>query len=339
MTKLSDAAEYCTQGSSRHARGDLDGALAEFTRALDIDPAYAVAWNNRGATRHALGDLAGARLDFDQALEREPRYAEAYNNRGIVRHATGDFMGARGDFDQALSLQPENVATHSNRAVTRLVLEDYAGAISDFDQVIRAHPSAAEAYHGRAAARRGLWDLSGAAADYGRVLGLVPRERAAPVYHLRGAIFFCQRRFADAVADFNEALAIDPNLCMVYISRGNARYHLRDLGALADYQFAFKLDAQATAAEIIRTVRADLEEDTAAAFENCRKHVRICPEDLIAYVRRGLMLCLLGRVLEAAQDFDKSLSLSSASGVREHIKLLRSTAHRARVSGTASIEP
>jgi hypothetical protein len=43
-------------------------------------------------------------------------------------------------------------------------------------------------------------------------------------------------------------------------------------------------------------------------LDNCRKHLRINPADLTAYVRRGLSLLLLGKDDEAAQDFEAVLS-------------------------------
>jgi tetratricopeptide (TPR) repeat protein len=131
------------------------------------------------------------------------------------------------------------------------------------------------------------------------VLGLIPRQAAAPVHHQRGGVYVRLRRFADAVADYDRALEIDPGLCMVYISRGNARYHLRDLAAQADYWTAFQLDQRSAAAEIIRVLDADVREDAGAVLKNCRQHLRICPEDIVASARRGLTLLLLGRPEEA----------------------------------------
>ena len=42
-------------------------------------------------------------------------------------------------------------------------------------------------------------------------------------------------------------------------------------------------------------------------LENCRKHIRINPGDLVAYARRGLTLLFLGRDTEAEQDFQQVL--------------------------------
>jgi tetratricopeptide (TPR) repeat protein len=137
---------------------------------------------------------------------------------------------------------------------------------------------------------------------------LTPRHAAAPLYHSRGGARHAAGDFAGAIADYNQALELDPGLCSGYISRGHARYHRRDPLATKDYTMAFRLDARLTASEIVRVLLQDLRRDAGAVLENCRKHVRINSGDLVAYARRGLSLLLQGRDAEAAQDFEQILS-------------------------------
>jgi tetratricopeptide (TPR) repeat protein len=302
MPNVSPAKEYCLRGASCHAQGDLPGALAEFAGALSADPRCVEAWNNHGATRQALGDLTGALADFNQALELDPTSAEAYNNRGIIQHAMGNRGAALADFDRAIELRPRYVEALCNRAAERQAHEDLTGAASDFDRAVGIRPDRAEAYLGRAAVLHALRDLDGARADYDRVLQLIPRASAAHVYHLRAVNFAAQRRFPEALADCELALDIDPNFCLAHLSRGNVRYHLRDMAAPADYAKAFRLNAKAAATEIIHILTTDIREDAEGVLENCRKHIRICPNDAIAYSRRGLTLLLLGREREANDD-------------------------------------
>jgi serine/threonine-protein kinase len=278
MDSISEAKEHCQRGISCQRRGDLAGAPAGFAKAFEVDSDCLEAWNNRGAVRHLLGDRSGALADFEKVLEIRPDYAEAYNNRGIVRHALGDLAGALSDFDRALELLPRYAEAFSSRATTRHALGDLTGALADYDQALAINLDHAEAYYGRAASRHAVGDLDGALADYDQVLRLIPRQAAAPIYHLRGGVRISQRRFREAIADYDSALGIDPRLCMVYISRANARHHLRDLACGDDYRKAFRLDSQAAAAEIIRILIYDLNIDAAVILENCGKHVEVVSE-------------------------------------------------------------
>jgi hypothetical protein len=104
------------------------------------------------------------------------------------------------------------------------------------------------------------------------------------------------------------------------LSRGNVRYHLRDIAAPADYANAFRLNAEAAASEVLRILKTDIKEDAESVLENCRKHVRICPDDAVAYSRRGLTLLLLGREAEAASDLEHAVQ--RLPECREYLDLL-----------------
>jgi len=304
VQSVSEGNVHCALGKSRHSRTDFAGALEAFDQAIEVDSECAEAWNNRGATWHRIGYHDKALADINRALELNPRYAEAYNNRGIMRQIMGDRAGAMADFHQALEIRPRYAEALTSRAALRQTMGDLVGALSDFDRAIGIRPDYAEAYLGRAEALHAWGDYEAAIADYDQVLQLIPRAAAAPVYHLRAGVRFSQRRFADVLSDCNLALEIDPTLCMTYVTRGNARYHLRDAAAITDYRRAFQMDRQAVAAEIIRFLAEDLRRNADEVFENCRKHIRISPDDIVPYARRGLSYLLQGKEADATRDFE-----------------------------------
>ena len=111
------AKAYNTRGNAKGRRGDYAAAIADFDRALEIDPQNTAAYNNRGNAKDGMGDHVAAIADFDRALEIDPQCAEAYNNRGTVKDGMGDHAAAIVDFDKALQINPgDNDAIH-NRAV------------------------------------------------------------------------------------------------------------------------------------------------------------------------------------------------------------------------------
>ena len=56
----SSALEFNESGKAKLARGDRAGALADFNTAIEIDPGYAMAYNNRGVVLNESGDYDGA---------------------------------------------------------------------------------------------------------------------------------------------------------------------------------------------------------------------------------------------------------------------------------------
>jgi lipoprotein NlpI len=60
-----------------------------------------------GNYKFRQADWAGALADFNRALEINPKNAGAYSRRGVTRQLTGDFSGALSDYDQFIALKPD----------------------------------------------------------------------------------------------------------------------------------------------------------------------------------------------------------------------------------------
>jgi len=99
------AGAHVADGLARAWRGDRGGAVADFDRAIAIDPKSGIAYLNRGLARQEDGDEAGALEDLDRAV-RYGGTARAYYNRSLVRRAQGDIRRAAEDEDRAVALDP-----------------------------------------------------------------------------------------------------------------------------------------------------------------------------------------------------------------------------------------
>ena len=81
-------------------------ALADYDRALALDPNLADAYNNRGILHLARGDVEAAQADFSAAIAINPAHALAYYNRGIALRLHGDLEDSKKDLEQAATLTP-----------------------------------------------------------------------------------------------------------------------------------------------------------------------------------------------------------------------------------------
>ena len=66
---------YWLRGLVRAARNDRDGAIADFSAVIWLDPRPARAYRRRGLARAEKGDYAGAKADLDEAFRRDPALA------------------------------------------------------------------------------------------------------------------------------------------------------------------------------------------------------------------------------------------------------------------------
>jgi hypothetical protein len=72
-------------------------AVADFDRAIELDPTDAEAFRERAAARLSLNDFKAETADLDCAIALEPGDADAYDSRGTARELQGDFSGAAAD--------------------------------------------------------------------------------------------------------------------------------------------------------------------------------------------------------------------------------------------------
>lgn len=116
---LSNATDPFVRGDEAYDRGDYAVAVAEYTRAIEADPANAQAYNNRAYTYMRREDSAPALADLDEALRLRPDYVNALINRGDIHtfYYDLDDAGAIDDYNHALALDPGNETACTHRAV------------------------------------------------------------------------------------------------------------------------------------------------------------------------------------------------------------------------------
>jgi Tfp pilus assembly protein PilF len=73
-------------------------------------------FSDRGNTRYVMGDYRSAIADYDRAIEIDPDYSQAYARRGWAFLCLDELANAEADFDKALKLAPGDAYAQSGRA-------------------------------------------------------------------------------------------------------------------------------------------------------------------------------------------------------------------------------
>ena len=83
---------------------DHDGAIADYTRAIELDGSNPVYFDNRALSKTEKGDHSGAIEDYSASIELYPSDPETYYQRGLVKMGMNNKYDACLDFKRAEEL-------------------------------------------------------------------------------------------------------------------------------------------------------------------------------------------------------------------------------------------
>lgn len=144
-------------------------ALSEFSRAIDVAPRWAAAYNARGRCFKYLADRKSALADFEHGLALDPMFGEAHRNKGNILLEFGQSKEALKSFDRAVELLPESGLAYNNRGYALQQVGEYERAVSDHQEAVKLNPGYAEAFR----------DLGNALLRLGRVIDALSAHNKA----------------------------------------------------------------------------------------------------------------------------------------------------------------
>lgn len=87
---------------------DARSAIANFNKALRLDPTFLDAWIRKGVTLYDLNDHFEAEVCFNEAVRLSPLSFKALYNRGKNKMSLKDYESAITDFDKAHGIKPKH---------------------------------------------------------------------------------------------------------------------------------------------------------------------------------------------------------------------------------------
>jgi Flp pilus assembly protein TadD len=149
-----------------------------------------------------------------------------WNDYGIGLFLQGDLKGAESAFTQVTKIVPDNPDGWVNIGRSLVLEGDLAGARKALDRALALSPNLARAHYFYSRVLRGEGDYDGSLAHLKTVIQQYPKDRV--VRNDAGRVLFLQKKYAEAVKEFEEVLSIDPedvqahyNLMLCYNGLGN----------------------------------------------------------------------------------------------------------------------
>jgi lipoprotein NlpI len=114
-----NAYQYAKRGAAYARNGHFDRAIADYTKAIEIDPNDSGVLTFRGYAYELKGDFDSAIADFTKAIEINSQNSVPFRGRGFAKYAKADFQGAATDLLRAAELKEDDIYPVLIRYVAR----------------------------------------------------------------------------------------------------------------------------------------------------------------------------------------------------------------------------
>lgn len=190
-----------------------------------------------GAQLAVKGDFEGAIREYDRALAVDPDLVDALANRAKANDILQRYDRALVDLDRAVTLQPQKTALLVQRSQLHTEMHDSVSAIADLDRALALAPNDAFTLVKRADAYSDAGDDVRAAADLAQAVALAPKD--LDVLMAQANAFIRTRAYDRAREDLDQIIKAKPTADVAYFARGRlSLYAGDDANAVADFERA-----------------------------------------------------------------------------------------------------
>lgn len=202
------AAAHTNVGTAYYFLGNYPSAIAEYDRAIDVNPDDASALYMRGTAYHLSKEFAKAIADLNRAISIEPKNASFLSMRGLAYYGLKNFEMAEEDFGRSIEVMPEYVLYYYRRAKARAERGKYDATLEDLNQAIAIEPDYEAALHFRGIIYLRINRLDEALRDFNRILELNPESWDG--FYFRAQTYMMMGRFAESLVELNKVMSLTP---------------------------------------------------------------------------------------------------------------------------------
>lgn len=246
------AVPYFGHGSALEGLGKTEEALADYEKAISIDPKFAEAICQRGVLYIAKGVKDKGCMDLRKAKSLgNAKAKELYNsnacwevsttflNAGNTKFEAKDYKGALEDYTAAIQLNSDSTEAYVRRAQCHIAMKKYDKAIADYNKALKIKADTVQFIYLRGLAYIAAENFKSAFEDMTTVIRLSPNNYDA--YMVRAAACEGIQNYKSAMYDYSEAIRIRPKDGNAYYKRGVANADAKDDSACKDFKIAASL--------------------------------------------------------------------------------------------------
>lgn len=230
--------------------------------------------------------------------------------RGLKYYSENKFKESLGELSQAIALEPDNSDYYAYRARSYWRLEQIVLAWADCEHAFSLNAENPIAFNMRGILRNKQDDKEGELADYNEAIRIDPTFTFP--YINRGRFFEKQKDFDKALMDYNEAIRLAPDDGLAYWYRARLFKEMKDyFRANRDYTEALRFKPNDAHLYISRAGIRYLQGDFIGANEDLSEAIRLEPENGNIYSERGHHHHIQNNLSDAFKDYTEALRLKT----------------------------
>lgn len=307
-------------------------ALADYGKAIELDPTDVFAWANRGITRIQTGDLQGAKADLEKAESLDPDFVQNFIGQGMLADVAGRPHDAIAAYTKALQREPDNAYAITQRALAYKAIGDDDRALADAASAIAQDPTDIDSYLLRANLFRRQGKTKEAIGEAVSVTVANPDNSYA--YVVAANIYSAFHRDAEAMKAYDRALSLKPE-AYVYLNRSLRRPKSDLVGRLADLDAALNIDPSFSEAIAAKAAIQSGSGDNAGAIATFTSALSKYPGNSDILVGRGIAYARSGDLANAEKDFSNARAKSQSPEAMNSMCWIKATAGVALESALA----
>jgi len=315
-------------GDTLRKKGRFQEAIEHFDRAIQANPRYLIAYNNKGRAFLDLDKVDKAIEIFNQACRIDKNRYDTYNYLGLAYSQKDQLDLAVQNYEISIRLKPDYYQALNNLGIVLKAQGKIEQAVENWQKALKVKPDYPNAHYnlGLVRAREGKYN---SAADH-----LEKTIKAKPdwpeAYYNLGGIYYRMGRVDLAVEHCAEALRLKPDYFKAGIVLAQILFQMERTGQALDCCYRV-LQTEPNQPEVLSLLARFLASDN-AKFQNTDEAVKFARRacDLTDYNQPELLETLAvayaaaGKVTNAIDTLQKALELAVATGRADLAEQIRS---------------
>lgn len=309
---------YLKNGSKNVDKKKFSKALANFTKAIELNPKCAEGYFERARVYESLAREKNAFEDYNKAIELDPGFSHAYVHRAFLYSDLGKHKQALKDLRKAYKLEPKKaeLTYFINAGNIYSSLGKHKKALEHYDKALKSKPDKSTQtgiHHNIAVTYVDLEQYDKALNECDLAFKLKPKREIAIILLVsRAGIYAMLGQHDKALEDVEKAISLKPTFYHAHLARGSV-YRVKGQFEKAIETFRYAVDLQPKNIEGYFQLGLTYEErgQFDKALEQYNKVRALDPKNAHVHTHIGIAYGNVCRNEEAIQYLSKAIKLDA----------------------------